>query len=261
MEQNKFDNEIRTKLGKRRLEPSEGAWEKLSQRLEAEEGPKKVSPILWMGIAASLVGLLLLVSQFFNADSNAVMDQNTPIKVVKTPLNTEVETETKKDVPAVKNEQDNLTPKASLNAVAERLVKPEAPASNKIENPIIIQESIVLDESVARNPLPGNKASSEIADNTSDFEAQKIEDIVKNVQAVADRQQEVSDAYLDSLFTAAEKDIQRQKFINKTKGTVDADALLADVENELDESFRTKVFDALKSSFNSVKTTVANRNN
>ena len=41
---------------------------------------------------------------------------------------------------------------------------------------------------------------------------------------------------------------------------VDAEALLENVEAELDQSFRNKVFEAIKSSYNSVKTAVAQRN-
>jgi len=41
---------------------------------------------------------------------------------------------------------------------------------------------------------------------------------------------------------------------------VDANALLQDVEAELQDSFRTRVFETLKSTFKTVKTAVADRN-
>ena len=42
---------------------------------------------------------------------------------------------------------------------------------------------------------------------------------------------------------------------------IDASDLLQDVEADLDQSFRDKVFKTLKSSYYSVKTAVADRNN
>ena len=43
--------------------------------------------------------------------------------------------------------------------------------------------------------------------------------------------------------------------------TVDANALLQDVESDLQQSFRNKIFEALKNSYETIKTAVAERNN
>ena len=48
--------------------------------------------------------------------------------------------------------------------------------------------------------------------------------------------------------------------MNNTR-TVDANALLQDVEEDLQQSFRSKVFEALQSGYESVITAVAERNN
>ena len=47
---------------------------------------------------------------------------------------------------------------------------------------------------------------------------------------------------------------------NEKTGVVDARLLLENVEADLEKSFRDKVFEALKSNFNFVKTAVAQRN-
>ena len=59
----------------------------------------------------------------------------------------------------------------------------------------------------------------------------------------------------------AEKAIFKEKIKNTNTQTFDADALLQDVEADLQQSFRAKVFEALKSSYETVKTAVAERNN
>jgi len=72
---------------------------------------------------------------------------------------------------------------------------------------------------------------------------------------------DVTDADIDVLLKEAQKEIIRNRIYNKTTSVVDANALFQDVEAELNQSsFRNKVFEALKSSYNSVKTAVAHRN-
>jgi|GEM_PF-6899774 len=72
---------------------------------------------------------------------------------------------------------------------------------------------------------------------------------------------DVTDADIDVLLKEAQKEIIRNRIYNKTTSVVDANALFQDVEAELNQSsFRNKVFEALKSSCNSVKTAVAHRN-
>ena len=81
---------------------------------------------------------------------------------------------------------------------------------------------------------------------------------VKNLK---DKNQEVSDAAIDALLLQAQKEIRFEKLYNKTIGVVDANLLLEEVENDLDQSFRSKVFEAIKASYGTVKTAVAQRNN
>ena len=71
---------------------------------------------------------------------------------------------------------------------------------------------------------------------------------------------EVTDAEVDSLLHKAQEDILRQRLFNRDN-TVDAMALLTEVEEELDQSFRDQIFQSLKAGFLKVRTAVADRNN
>ena len=93
------------------------------------------------------------------------------------------------------------------------------------------------------------------------FEEQQIKDVVAKVEAMKNNNESVSEDDIDALLMQAQKEIRLNNLINETTGVVDANALLQDVEADLDQSFRSKVFEALKSSYNSVKTAVAQRNN
>ena len=79
------------------------------------------------------------------------------------------------------------------------------------------------------------------------------------MQILEDAKQEVTDAEVDSLLRAAQRQILTDKLFADS-GSVDAMSLLAEVEDELDESFRDQIFDALKSGYLKLRTAVADRN-
>ena len=59
----------------------------------------------------------------------------------------------------------------------------------------------------------------------------------------------------------ASKELFKDKLQKEAFKTVDASALLLSVEEDMGQSFRSKVFDALKGGYETVKTAVAERNN
>lgn len=69
----------------------------------------------------------------------------------------------------------------------------------------------------------------------------------------------VTDAEVNELLAEAAREISQQRnFYNR--GKVDADALLADVESEIDQSFRREVFEMLKDGFQKARTAIVSRN-
>ena len=71
----------------------------------------------------------------------------------------------------------------------------------------------------------------------------------------------VTDQQIDSLLKSASRELLMDKALKKGNNVVDADALLRYAEEDLGQSFRTRIYEVLKSGFNEVKTAVANRNN
>ena len=72
----------------------------------------------------------------------------------------------------------------------------------------------------------------------------------------------MTDAEIDVLLAEAQREIISNQIFNKNTNKVDANALLLDVEAELyPESFRERVFEALKEGFVKARDAVANRNN
>ena len=82
--------------------------------------------------------------------------------------------------------------------------------------------------------------------------------MVMHIDVLESKNTEVTDTEIDSLLRQAQREILEDKIFGKDN-TVDAIALLADVEKELDKSFRDEIFDALKDGFIKVRTAVADR--
>lgn len=234
MAPNKFEKYIKDKLNNRTLQPSPDAWNTLSKRLDNET--RKNKSYWWLGLAASIVGVLLVTTLFNNKDagveSNPVIVNNPqPIKEV---FQESVET------------QD--------------LIKNEKPII--IERNIIKEEVLVANKSDTQNIELENETikSTEVAVKELTFEEQKIQDVAAQIQLLKDNNESVSDSEIDALLLKAQKEINLNQLYNN-KGLVDAKSLLQDVEADIDQSFRSKVFEALKDSFGTVKSAVANRNN
>ena len=252
----KFEENIKGKLDKRTLKPSDEAWNKLSMRLDGQEKKGSNRSVWWIGLAASIVGVLFVVSQFLNDKPT----QDILPQVVDTP---EVETliEQARKTPIVggdiirnKEVEDIKTPKKL------EFKKPKSAVA--ITSEVIVTEDKVV---VQKNIIPELKMeinkSIAIESKKLTFEEETIQDVVAKIQKLQGRDKEVTDEAIDALLLQAQKEIALKKLYNVSPRVVDANLLLQDVEADLDQSFRTKVFETLKASYNTVKTAVAQRNN
>jgi hypothetical protein len=249
MEPNNFDDGIKEKLEGRRLQPSDEAWTKLSERLIYEDKKDNNKTIWWAGFAASVIGILFVAFQFFNnplevkpviVDAPTVIEQNerVPIAVGNAEASNEVLEVTQ---PIEKTEKFQLKENSSNNIKSDPIV-------------IASEQVIPKEKSQEKKPI-------KVLQEDFTFEAQKIQDVVAQVQMLKDNNQELTDDVIDAMLLEAQKEIRLKQLNNQVTGVVDANMLLQDVENDLDQSFRSKVFEALKASYGTVKTAVAQRNN
>jgi len=252
MAPNKFEENIKDRLENRTIEPSSEAWNRLQDRLEASNKEDKKRPILWIGLAASIVGVLFVVSQFFNYSP---IEQPEPTLVVnpeiinKQKLNPVAvqDIENKKDL----TEKEQTSKNIELNHAVETVKKEQIQKGLKTEIAINNKNTIKTDT------IKTYKLNKE----TLSIENQKIQDVVAQVQILKESNVVLSDDDLELLLQKAQDDLVSQKTYNEQTGIVDASVLLQDVEADLDQSFRDKVFKALKENFNFITTAVANRNN
>lgn len=251
MEPDKFEKNIKEKLDKRRLAPSDEAWEKISGQIESskKQGGKTY---FWIGIAASLIVIIGLSLFFFNSGNKMEeLDSNKVVEIERPTLEDQnsMEESTEEGKKQISNAvvEGNKTEMIVKNSSMESKEKP-------VENIISDSNTLVANEfkvSTTNNEL-NPVLSNEVLDS-------KIAEVIAKVDAI-EVYGEVSDAEVDSLLLNAQKEILNQKLFNRDK-TVNAMALLTEVEEELDQSFRDQIFETLKTGFLKVRTAVADRNN
>lgn len=237
MEPVKFEKHIKDQLQKREIKPSAESWQKLQGRLEQKEAPSK-KPFLWMGIAAAFAGIFFLLGTFF---SNPFIE-NGPAVVEQT-----------SEVP-VTPETENLEPVPA--AEEEILVASEEIRKQEIEQPTKISED------VRRKDI----ASAVVAEETPIAETASEEPAKFDLASVKERLSEespealanVSDAEIEALLLLAEAELEEEpaQYVSQT---INPDDLLNEVEYELEQSFRDKVFEVIKDGLSKAKTAVANR--
>ncbi|MDF4204693.1 hypothetical protein PXD56_17110 [Maribacter sp. SA7] len=250
METDKFEKHIKTKFQEREIKPSENAWSKIASELKDDDAKKK--PVyLWMGIAASVVVLIGVAFFYFNG--SAVVNSS-PAEIVDIEKEEVLEEVIDKEPVLFKEEEQvvlvETTMKTESVTVKKEQYKAQEIQENKTLNDVV---GVAVVEQVSIGNSNTNLAVSEEIINS------KVADIVAQID-VLEQQSTVTDAEVDSLLKRAQDEILRDRIFNKDK-SVDAMALLTEVEDELDQTFRDQIFNSLKASFIKVRTAVADRNN
>ncbi|WP_396633566.1 hypothetical protein [Maribacter sp. R86514] len=249
METDKFEKHIKTKFQEREINPSENGWSKIASELKDDDTKKK--PVyLWMGVAASVIVLLGVALFYFNGINEL---NESPIELVEIENEDKVEEVITKD-PVHLKEKHIVVLQTETKPKSIPVEKVEVEVSNTKEN-IILNDAIEV-AAVEHVSTDISNTRLEVSDEIINS---KVADIVAQVD-VLEQSSVVTDAEVDSLLKRAQDEILRERIFN-TDNTVDAMALLTEVEEELDQSFRDQIFDSLKAGFIKVRTAVADRNN
>ena len=235
----KLEKHIKEKLEKRTIVPSEGAWDKIASQIEQK--PQNRNKWFSYAIAASIVGIVL-VSVFFSAKNDETVEE---LQVVETGVKEEVEVE------SGERANSELAPEVETEVAGTQDKSIETGHNKEFKQPTF---NTSVAEQKVKEPL-----QDEIRINSDKLIAQKVEEVVAQVQIMENAKQDVTDAEVDSLLRDAQREILTNKLF-ANGGSVDAMSLLAEVEDELDESFRDQIFDALKSGYLKIRTAVADRN-
>lgn len=239
MESEKFENKVKSLLEEREIKPSSQGWDRLEQRLEKK---KKVTKpyLLWIGSAAAVAVIFFTLGTYFNApiasEGSQVVEQTSEEPVL----------EEKRKEPEVVQ--------LAASEDEEEIEKPETRKKPSAEKP---SKNAIFDTPVKSASEEESMLASEVTSEAT--EAVKPESellLAENNPGMSepDPSLEVSDIEVEALLLLATAELKPDPGY-----TVDSRDLLHEVEYELDQSFRQKVFEVVKEGFSKAKTAVANR--
>ena len=247
----KFEENIKDKLEKRTISPSEDSWDKLSNKLDEQEGKSNSKIVWWIGIAASLVGVFLVTTLFFNqSEDETVLPVLVDSPIEKT-LNQQEEKEPLNNV-LVESEEPFLKETTTLNKKVENYIVNRA----KVRKTIDKSKNEVVDATIEEDKIQNQNL---INSNTIIAEENKQE-ITAQILDIEKDKNLVTDSEIELLLENAQKDIALKQNKKEQSKTVNANSLLQDVETDLDVSFRDKIFKSIESGYNTVRTAVVERN-
>ncbi|MBG6131340.1 hypothetical protein IWQ47_002791 [Aquimarina sp. EL_43] len=271
----KFEEKMKDKLEQRAIQPSGDSWERLTAQLDSAKKQKKENKkIQWYGIAAIFVGVLILTSILMN--QNSVSEQNNTQfvdnsdEVIK---NENTEIVENKDAEQKVIEKNN-SKAFEESSTTDRIVTSSPEKENKnLKKKNIPSEIATPRDKATKKMLENREYDTELVENDKNTNRIKnkvlpvdsliIEDkvagVVAQIQELQKNNAQVTDDEINALLLEAQREISTAKILKSS--TVSASSLLQDVEAELDETFKQRVFEALKTGFQKVKTAVVERDN
>lgn len=276
----KLEDNMKERLEERTIEPTMAAWDKISSKLDVEQGAKKNRRVLWMSIAASFVGGALIAlfvfqnmdtmdtspeivntnneSLFLDPTEETVKDQevkNQNLQQLEEAVVQETSTSAQELEVEKQKDKTKSVSKQNIKTASSGINERTAIAQNTKETTNVKQEAVIV--SVQKQEIQKTTAVKD----PKDIEKIITQNVEEAVAQVEDKES-VTDAEIEALLKNAQRDIISKKIINQNTNTVDANALLLDVEAEVaPTSFRNKIFDAVVEGFEITRDAVANRNN
>lgn len=247
MAPNKLEDHIKDKLEKREIEPSHASWQRLDARLDNDMQSVKFHRFKRIAIAVVVVMALGYGATYWFQFN----ETRTEGQMVEQPV--EIQQETKKPI--------YESPSEDLFIIKKESSKPESKLVEDVSGTAKAETHIIQPDSspTKKNQLTQNETKEYQPENSLLFEEQKLKEVVAQVTAIQNENGVVTEAEVDSLL----KEAQRAIFLNKLKTqnnySISATDLLTEVEDELNPSFKEKVYDFLKSGLITIKTAVADR--
>lgn len=267
MGRHKFEDQFREKLTQREITPSSNSWEKLSGQLDSAEKKKGFS-LWWIGIAATLLGAVFIAGLVYNNtqpgetpvvvtpakeidETRSITDPLESTKNLSEGIATEYES--KKGKPSVKNNKaTNVKPKRNT-VLAEK-----SPATINAEGKMNTQIAYTASPDV--NEVAGTEEEEKTLQNDPAI-ASEINNILAEIALLEKNNESVEEDEINALLARAASQISKNRQEMYASEKIDAEALLWDVEMDMEESFREKIFEVMKEGFQKARTAVANRNN
>jgi hypothetical protein len=224
MAQHKIDNQIKSKLNTREIQPSSQAWDRLDAMLTVSENKKSKKGYGMLFVAASVVLFFGLGFFIFNQNEEPKINNSTPVL-----------TSVDEDINSIKNNKTGII-------------------STEKTKPILVQNKVNYLKTLSNKKSEGIKELVK-GENVAD------EKIDSNSQLPTPNSQHPSPEKLLVEVPVNQKEIPSNKKNSVTsKIKIDAASLLSTVEKELDENHKETTLDKLTKKFQDAKSAIVNRN-
>lgn len=248
MEPNKFEQHIKDQLNQRKIKPSEDAWQKIANQLGIKEKPK-TKKYLWLGIAASFIGLLIVTTIYYDSDKKIKNEE-----IIVDSQKDSVEINHLKTDTVFETAKETLTSTNTVNN--EKVVSSNLKKTQGVETTAIItinSKTQPIESVVKENKNDKNLVSTEELINT------KLTEVIAVMTKMEQNAEKLTDIEVDSLIKQAQNELLNQKLFRQNK-SVDAIALLNEIESELDQSLKEQLFELLKEGVLEARNALAERN-
>lgn len=256
---------IKDILEERRMEVSENSWEKLAGQLDANDKKKKRRSIYpYAACIALLVGLITFIIGKNVGESETIVDTDKTIQIqeeVETPkpiiLEEAIAEEALKESivehkaliePKITTGKDEITEKEKLSSKQQK--ETLIAFQKEIQNTVVMKEK----ENTSKEVEAIITQKEIVVDEDKDLKASII--ALSAAEKIT-----ITDAEIDQLLKEAEQslselDIKKEDDIIRF---ATADELLNEVENELDRSFKQKVYELVKHKISRTRTAAIDR--
>lgn len=290
METNNIDKIVRDSLKSRTMQPSNSAWERLSDQLEAIEEPKRINWFKYAGYAASI---LLIISVAFFMNSDAVIEPVIPETIVTSPkIDTDdfvkptIKNTAPTEIVIVKSEKASVKKRQEIKKNNKIITKNKStelkvPSVIKNKSNIVIANNSALTKKTSTSRIKINSdallmsvtgTKNAIADSKKITIPDASKKFLKPskiqinsdalLYAVSNPDKDISEYYKKYKVDRNEilKNIQRE--LKKVNLNIDARTLLTDVEKSIDEeTFKKSFMQVVKGKITGLASAISNRNN
>lgn len=247
MAPNKFENHLKETLDRRTITPSKDAWSQLDSRLDNQQSKRKF-PFWLLGLAATFTGVCLAVFLFNN---NQVEPINVVIDLKKEKIEVPIEKIIKKKIEVANSGETETEAETETKQEISTKIKPSKITSNNIKKTIA---KVSVSTKIEKDNQLTTKASVSENDNNTAV-ANAITDSIKpnNTSSKPSINNEA-----EVLLNKAYAEVRQNK--NKFKSEkINANSLLEDIEMSSEKSLKNRLFHAVKSGYETLKTTVVER--
>ena len=248
----KFEEHIKEKLDEREIQASAGSWDKLDSRLNKSK--KGSGRKVWISAVAAVMVLLIASLLFVN------QQDQTSAPIVETPTEEKVEEASKE---RMFKQPVELASEENENNVKPKIQPPVKNSEEKlkISKNTIDQKAFIASKSAQKRDALAPVSFTGISGDSaveSDLSG-KVQELLATISMVEKESgKTITESEVDALLAQAVKEISKDGKPGSTSG-LDPDQLLAEAEEELYQSFKSKMFDVLKDGYQKAVIAVSNR--